>query len=166
MRRPFAILGSVLFFLIAPAFVAGVVPWWMTHWSFGPPILHFPAGRVFGAFLILVGIPPLLDSFARFALEGLGTPAPVAPTEHLVITGFYRHVRNPMYVGVVAVVLGQALLCGNLRVLIYGFLLWGAFHLFVISYEEPTLRKSFASEYQEFSSHVPRWIPRVKPWRT
>ena len=166
MRRPFAILGSLVFLLLAPGFVAGVVPWWITHWRLGPPLIGFPAGRIFGAFLILGGIPLVLDSFARFALQGLGTPAPVAPTRHLVASGFYRHVRNPMYIGVVAVVLGQGLLFGNLRVWIYGFLLWGAFHLFVISYEEPTLRKSFDSEYQEFSRNVPRWIPRVKPWRT
>lgn len=166
MRRPFAMIGSVLFFLIAPLFVAGVAPWWITHWRLEPPILNLRAGRGLGTLLILLGLPLLPDSFARFALEGLGTPAPAAPPTHLVASGFYRHVRNPMYIGVVAVVLGQALWFGNLRLLIYGFLLWGAFHLFVIAYEEPRLRKSFASEYQEFSRNVRRWIPRVKPWRT
>jgi protein-S-isoprenylcysteine O-methyltransferase Ste14 len=165
MRRLFAILGSLVFLFIAPGFVAGVVPWWITRWRFEPPIIAFPAGRIFGAFLILGGIPLVLDSFARFALQGLGTPAPMVPTRHLVASGFYRYVRNPMYIGVVAVVLGQALLFGNLPLVSYGFLLWGAFHLFVIWYEEPTLRKSFDSEYQEFSRNVPRWIPRLKPWR-
>ena len=115
--------------------------------------------------LIVAGVPALLDSFARFALQGLGTPAPVLPTDRLVVTGLYRHVRNPMYVGVVTVVLGQGLLIGSARVLGYGVVLWLIFHLFVLGYEEPTLRRSFGTEYDRFCRNVPRWIPRLRPWR-
>jgi protein-S-isoprenylcysteine O-methyltransferase Ste14 len=106
----------------------------------------------------------LLDSFARFALQGLGTPAPVFPTRHLVVTGLYRHVRNPMYLAVAAAILGQSLWFGNVRVLVYGFAVWLAFHLFVTAYEEPTLRRTYGHEYEEFCANVPRWIPRVRPW--
>ena len=74
--------------------------------------------RVLGVLLIAVGIPALLASFARFAPQGVGTPAPVFPTKRLVVSGFYRYVRNPMYVAVVSIVLGQALLLGN--VLVFG----------------------------------------------
>ena len=81
-----------------------------------------------------------MDSFARFALEGLGTPAPIAPTQRLVVTGLYRYVRNPIYIAVVAVIFVQALLFGDWRLLWYGALLWLAFHLFVVMYEEPTLK--------------------------
>jgi protein-S-isoprenylcysteine O-methyltransferase Ste14 len=105
------------------------------------------------------------DSFAQFALKGLGTPAPVFPTRHLVITGFYRYVRNPMYVAVVAVIIGQGLIFGNMRVLAYGALIWLGFHVFVVAYEEPTLQATFGSEYERFRAGVPRWIPRLSPWQ-
>ena len=151
--------------MIAPGFVAGVVPWWLSHWHVRPAFLGLTVFRVMGALLIPGGVPLILDSFARFALQGLGTPAPVLPTKHLVVTGLYRHVRNPMYVGVAAVIFGQALVFGNIQVLEYGLFIWLAFHLFVLGYEEPTLRSSFGEEYREFCANVPRWLPRFSPWK-
>ena len=112
--------------------------------------------------LLLIGAAIVLDSFARFALQGLGTPAPVLPTKHLVITGLYRYVRNPMYVGVGAAIFGQALMFGSKELLLYGGLVWLAFHLFIYFYEEPTLRKTFGEEYDVFCREVPRWIPRSR----
>src|SRR5215469_16914889 len=106
MRRSYAILGSFVFLLVAPGFFAAVVPWWITRWQLRPPLLGIVSLRVLGTLLIVAGIPPLLDAFARFAFEGLGTPAPVFP-KHLVVTGFYRPVLNQMYVGVTAVMFGQ-----------------------------------------------------------
>jgi protein-S-isoprenylcysteine O-methyltransferase Ste14 len=117
VSRAMAILGSALFFVVAPLMVAGLVPWWVTHWEFQPPFAGVELMRVAGAALIIAGLPGLLDSFARFAVQGLGTPAPIAPTENLVVTGLCRHVRNPMYVAVVAIVLGQAALFGDARLL-------------------------------------------------
>ena len=76
MRRLFAVVGSALFLLIAPGTVAGLVPWWISHWRMQAPLLGFSAFRLVGALLIAAGIPVLLDSFARFALRGLGTPPP------------------------------------------------------------------------------------------
>src|SRR5216684_9077619 len=143
MRRIFAILGSALFLVIAPGAVAGLGPWWISRWQMQAPLLGFFPIRVAGGLLIAAGLPVLLDSFARFALKGLGTPAPVFPTRHLVITGLYRFVRNPMYVAVVSVIIGQALLLGNVRVLRYGAVVGWGFHLFVVAYEEPTLRSTF-----------------------
>ncbi len=165
MRRLWASLGSVVFFLLAPGLVAGLAPWWISRWRMQPPLLGLSLLRVAGAALIAVGTPALLDSFARFALQGLGTPAPIFPTRHLVVTGLYRHVRNPMYVGVVSVIVGQGLLLGSARVLDYGVLVWLAFSLFVIGYEEPTLRRTFGDEYERFCANIPRWIPRLHPWR-
>jgi len=98
-----AILGSVLFFVAAPSVVAGLIPWWITRWEFLPPFFDLQATRAVGILLIVAGLPGLVDSFARFALQGLGTPAPIAPTQNLVVTGLYRYVRNPIYVAVVAV---------------------------------------------------------------
>jgi protein-S-isoprenylcysteine O-methyltransferase Ste14 len=127
--------------------------------------MDFPLLRAVGALLIVVGIPVLLDSFARFALQGLGTPAPVFPTRHLVVSGLYRHVRNPIYVAVVSVIVGQGLFLGNLRLLEYGAIIWLGFHAFVLAYEEPKLRATFGAEYGAFCAHVPRWLPRLRPWR-
>src|SRR5207249_1283755 len=117
-----------------------------------------------GGLLIAAGIPVLVDSFARFALQGLGTPAPVFPTRHLVVTGLYRYVRNPIYVAVVSAILGQALILGDARLVGYGGLVWLLFHLFVLVYEEPVLKASFGTEYELFCAEVPRWIPRHTPW--
>jgi len=165
MRRVFAVLGSIFFLLIAPGTVTGVIPWAISHWRMQPPLLGLPFVRVVGALLIAVGIPMLLDSFARFALQGLGTPAPVFPPKHFVVTGLYRNVRNPMYVAALGVIQGQGLLLGDVRVLGYGALVWLISHFFVIGYEEPTLRKRFAAEYDAYRASVPRWIPRLSPWR-
>jgi len=165
VSRAMAILGSALFFVVAPMMIAGVVPCLVTHWEFQAPFAGVELTRVAGIALIIVGLPGLLDSFARFAIQGIGTPAPVAPTENLVVTGLYRYVRNPIYVAVVAIVLGQATLFGDARLLWYGAFLWLAFHLFVVAYEEPTLRETFGSEYEDYRANVPRWIPRPTPWR-
>jgi hypothetical protein len=81
-----AILGSALFFVAAPSVVAGLIPWWITRWEFLPPFFDLQATRVVGILLIVAGLPGLVDSFARFALQGLGTPAPIAPTQNLVVT--------------------------------------------------------------------------------
>ena len=102
--------------------------------------------RGLGAIMILAGVPGLVDAFARFALQGLGTPAPIAPTRNLVVTGLYRHVRNPIYVAVVAIILGQAVLMGDWRLIAYGALLWLFFHVFVVVYEEPTLEQTFGRQ--------------------
>jgi len=144
--------------------VAGVFPYWISHWRLNPPLLGLSAFRLVGVLLIAVGLPVILDSFARFALQGLGTPAPVMPTKHLVVTGLYRYVRNPIYVGVTATILGQSLLFGNVQLLEYGLFVWLAFHLFVLGYEEAKLRSTFGDEYRAFCNNVPRWIPRFSPW--
>jgi protein-S-isoprenylcysteine O-methyltransferase Ste14 len=166
-RRVASVLGSAIFLLVAPGSVAGLVPWWISRWHLEPPFLGAAtvAVRAAGVLLIAAGIPMLLDSFARFAWKGLGTPAPVFPTRHLVVGGLYRFVRNPMYVGLIAVIVGQALLFANLHVLEYAAVVWAITHAFVLLYEEPTLRQRFGGEYEAFCANVPRWIPRLRPWR-
>jgi len=124
-----------------------------------PALLDFPPLRWLGALFIAAGLFVLLESFARFALEGRGTPAPVLPTSRLVVHGFYRYVRNPMYAAVVSVILGQALLLGNVWLLGYAALVWTAFHLFVLLYEEPKLRRSYGGEYEAYCARVRRWWP-------
>jgi protein-S-isoprenylcysteine O-methyltransferase Ste14 len=165
MSKAFAVLGSALFFVVAPFTLAGLVPWWVTQWEFRPAFFGVDLTRIIGGILIIAGTPGIVDSFARFALEGLGTPAPIAPPQKLVVTGLYRYVRNPIYVALVAVIIGQALLFGDRRLLWYGALLWLFFHVWVVIIEEPPLMQTFGTEYERFRTNVPRWIPRLTPWR-
>jgi protein-S-isoprenylcysteine O-methyltransferase Ste14 len=162
VNRLSAAAGSAVFLVIAPGVVAGAVPWWISQWRMDPPLLGVAALRIVGGAMAAAGAIVLVACFARFALDGLGTPAPVLPTRHLVVAGWYRYVRNPMYVAVVAAILGQALLFGNTGLLVYGAVVWLLFHAFVLLYEEPALRATFGAEYDAFRAEVPRWIPR---WR-
>ena len=119
LRRPTAIAGSAVFFVLAPGVVAGLLPWLLTHWH-RLPLSPYLALRLAGMMLIVAGLAFLIHAFVRFALEGAGTPAPVAPTERLVVGGIYRHVRNPMYVAVLAIIARagvavSAILAGPLR---------------------------------------------------
>lgn len=164
MRTFSAIAGSVLFLVAAPGIVAGVLPWLLTdHYS--QPLSAVPGFVAAGSILVVVAAAVLLHAFARFALDGLGTPAPVAPTEKLVVGGVYRHVRNPMYVAVLAIILGQALLFSSWSVIIYGSIAAAAMISFVKTYEEPTLARRYGAEYEAYRRAVPGWLPRITPWR-
>jgi protein-S-isoprenylcysteine O-methyltransferase Ste14 len=165
MKKLWAVLGSIVFFVIAPGTVVGLIPWLMTGWRIRTPLPGHAPVRIVGIALLIVGLVPLVESFGRFALQGLGTPAPTAPPEKLVVGGFYRHVRNPMYVGVLAAILGQALLFADARWLWLAAIVWLAFHIFVLACEEPTLRGMFEDDYDRFCTNVPRWLPRLRPWR-
>jgi protein-S-isoprenylcysteine O-methyltransferase Ste14 len=159
MRK--AAIGSVLFLFVAPGVVAGLVPYLLTGWeSTGPPL----ALAVLGALLIAAGTAVLLYAFASFVVEGRGTPAPVAPTEQLVVGGLYRYVRNPMYVAVGATIVGQALLLGRPVLLAYAAVFWAVVAAFVRGYEEPTLSARYGEEYAAYRRAVPAWWPRLRPW--
>ncbi len=114
--------------------------------------------------LLVVSVPVLVRAFWQFAVEGLGTPAPVAPTKTLVVGGLYRYVRNPMYLAVLGAIVGQALLLGQPRLLIYALVILTAFVSFVRWYEEPTLTRQFGAEYDAYRKAVPAWWPRRRPW--
>ena len=163
--RARAIVGSFVFFWLAPGVVAGAGPFVLVGWTMQPPLFGLPGGRVLGGAAIAAGLACLLDSFARFALEGRGTPAPLAQTEMLVASGLYRFVRNPMYVCVLVVIAGQALLFGRAWLFAYAGVVLIVFHLFVRFYEEPQLRRRFGEAYVEYCQHVDRWWPRLTPWR-
>lgn len=162
MSRTTALLGSALFLVLAPGTIAGLVPWMIVRWPAPIPSVVLAA---LGGLVMALGAVLLVECFTRFALQGLGTPAPVAPPQRLVVSGAYRHVRNPMYVAVVSLILGQAALFASSPLLAYGAVVWAAFHAFVLAYEEPTLRRQFPQDYAAFVDAVPRWVPRLTPWR-
>ena len=120
--------------------------------------------RAIGVALLVVSVPVLVRAFWQFAVEGLGTPAPVAPTKRLVVGGLYRYVRNPMYLAVLGAIVGQALLLGQPGLLVYAMVILTAFVSFVRWYEEPTLRRQFGAEYDAYKKAVPAWWPRRHPW--
>ena len=164
MSRARATLGSAMFFVVAPGVVAGLVPWWLTRWEVREVTLPYVPVQVLGAALILAAAAALVHSFARFVLEGSGTPAPVAPTERLVVGGLYRYCRNPMYVAVLAIIAGQGLLLARPVLLLYGALIWAAVAAFVRGYEEPVLARRYGNEYETYRRAVPGWHPRRRPW--
>lgn len=162
MRRSTAAAGSSVFFALAPGVVAGLIPWWLTGWRMREPLPYWAPVRIVGAVLLVAGGVVLVQAFARFVVDGRGTPAPVAPTEHLVVGGLYRYVRNPMYVAVVAAIVGQALVFGQLGLLAYAAVVWAACAAFVRWYEEPALRRRFGAEYDAYRRAVPAWWPRLR----
>lgn len=156
--------GSLLWLILAPGTVAVLIPWALTDWYFRSPFLRLTSMRLLGVILILFGLALVLEAFARFTFYGRGTPAPFKPTERLVITGSYRYVRNPMYVAVVAIILGQAFLLGQRSLLVYALVVWCCFQIFVLAYEEPTLERRYGQQYEAYRRGVRRWLPRTQPW--
>jgi len=167
VRRSIAAAGTAIFFVLAPGVVAGLVPWWLTGWRVRQPLPWWAWAplRVVGGVLIAAGVVVLVPAFVRFVAEGAGTPAPVAPTEHLVVGGLYRHVRNPMYLAVVATIVGQALALGQSTLLLYAAAVAAAMAAFVHYYEEPALAHQFGARYRAYQQAVPAWWPRRHPWR-
>ena len=165
VRKIAAAAGSAVFFALAPVTVAGLGPWLLTRWRPGTPLTSWPVLRLAGALLVVAGAAVLIHAFARFVVEGLGTPAPVAPTAHLVVGGLYRYVRNPMYLAVTATILGQALLLWRSVLLTYAAIVAAGFVVFVLGYEQPTLRRQFGPSYEAYLRAVPAWWPRRRPWR-
>jgi protein-S-isoprenylcysteine O-methyltransferase Ste14 len=158
-----AVVCSAMFFVVAPGTVLGIIPWLITRWELpdvgpGEQIL-----QGVGVLLIGAGLVPLVHVFAQFVKAG-GTPAPIAPIQQLVVTGFNRFVRNPIYVALIVVVLGQALLFGSLGLLAYAAVIWILTASFVHVYEEPALVRQFGREYEAYRHNVRAWIPRLRPW--
>ena len=164
MRRAVAAAGSAVFFALAPGIVAGLVPWWLSGWQLRQPLPYWAPLRAAGVVLIAAGSLVLVRAFVQFVVEGIGTPAPVAPTERLVVGGLYRYVRNPMYLAVVATIVGQALALGQPGLLLYAAAVGAAMGAFVHWYEEPTLHAQFGAQYEAYRRGVPAWRPRSRPW--
>ena len=158
-----SVVATILFVVLGgPGWLLVYLPWWMTRFrvAVAEPVWQMALA---GA-LILVGLAPLFESTLRFIFVGRGTLVPAVPTERLVVTGLYRYVRNPMYLGVFTTLGGEVLLFRS-RDLLTEFLICAlAVHLFVLLYEEPTLARRHPAEYPLYKNSVPRWLPRLTPW--
>ena len=164
IRRPAAAIGSAVFFLVGPGIVVGLIPWLLTSWQVCEPVTYWAPMRVLGVILLGAGLITLIVALVRFVVEGLGTPAPIAAPERLVVGGLYRYVRNPMYVAILAALVGQALLLGQLGLLLYAAALGLISVAFVRWYEEPALTRRFGADYEAYRRAVPAWWPRLRPW--
>jgi protein-S-isoprenylcysteine O-methyltransferase Ste14 len=153
-------LKTVIFSILVPGTVAFGVPWLLLQGAGGERVV-LPSVWLVGVLPLLFGVGLYLWCAAAFTFIGHGTPAPIAAPTVLVARGAYRWVRNPMYVAVLAVVSGQALLFRSWLLAGYALLLWGLFHAFVVGVEEPSLRRQFGTSYEMYLRAVPRWIPRV-----
>jgi len=160
MPRPvIPILNTILFTIVVPGTVVVYIPYRLTGRFHNPA--SGPLMWLSGAIIVL-GAAIYFRCAWEFAVRGLGTPAPIAPTKFLVTTALHRYVRNPMYLGVASVILGEAALFRSLHLVEYAFVMLLMAHIFVLTYEEPTLRRQFGESYEEYRRTVPRWIPRVR----
>jgi len=154
---------TAVFFVLAPGTMAGLVPWLITGWD--RPDHGLGPADVAGGVLIALGVVAVVACFVRFVAEGRGTPAPVAPTQELVVGGLYRFVRNPMYVAVASVIAGQALLFRSGGVVLWLAVFLAAVVSFVKGYEEPRLTEQFGESYERYRRAVPGWWPRLTAYR-
>jgi protein-S-isoprenylcysteine O-methyltransferase Ste14 len=151
------VAGSAGFILFGgPTIVAGLVPWLLTGWDADSQSAGL---RLLGIVLLLAGGALVLETTTRFALHGRGTPAPWAPPERFVERGSYRFVRSPMYLGVLLLILGQALLLGQEILYAWAVAAWLMFTAFLVFYEEPGLRRRFGQSYDDYRRRVRRWLP-------
>ena len=165
MRRA-AVLGSLGFFLIGPGLEAGVGPWLLTGgFETGDGLPDSVVLRILGVVLIVAGLAVVIHAYARFALDGIGTPSPMAPPRELVVSGAYRFVRNPMYVATAAVIVGEGLLLRQPVLLVAAAVYCIALALLGRRFEEPLLQSRFGAAYEDYRAAVPGWLPRLTPWR-
>jgi len=151
-------LKSLLFLIVAPGMVAGYIPLGLLR---NGSQIETGIFAYLALPLWLIGSIILLWSFWNFLKQGSGTPAPIDPPKELVAVGFYRYTRNPMYVGVLLVIIGHFLWFGFWYLLIYAMFIFFAFNTFVAYYEEPTLRKKFGAAYEDYCQRVPRWLLKL-----
>ncbi|MGC2477467.1 MAG: isoprenylcysteine carboxylmethyltransferase family protein [Candidatus Sulfotelmatobacter sp.] len=156
-RRFWAIVNTILFSILVPGTVAILVPRWLLGGFVRPA--NGPLTWIGGA-TFAVGAAIYFRCAWEFAVRGLGTPAPIAPTKFLVTTALHRYIRNPMYVGVALAILGEAVIFRSAHVAEYAALMLLTAHVFVVLYEEPTLQRQFGESYEEYRRRVPRWIPK------
>ena len=152
------LIGSLFFSIVIILIPLGIFMATRDGWL----VLDIGALRYAGLIPFILGALVSLCCVKDFVVRGKGTPAPFDPPSQLVVCGLYRYVRNPMYVGLFLVLIGEAALYFSVFVLFYSVLVISSAHAFVVFYEEPTLRRRFGDSYERYSRAVPRWLPRAK----
>ena len=160
---PVLVLRNTLWTLLLPGVIAGYIPWRFFGFRVGEIALGSGA-YLLGIVVFAAGVLVLLWCILEFARRGRGTLSPVDPARELVVTGLYRQVRNPMYVGVVTILVGEAVMARSLYLALYATAFFACANLFILVYEEPYLQRTFGSSYTHYKLHVRRWIPRASPW--
>lgn len=156
----------MFFTVLLPGTVTVLIPYWIVSTSNVGVFAISPSIRYLGVPLIMMGASGLLWCIWQFFSEGRGTLAPIDAPKHLVVRGLYKYVRNPMYVSVVSILLGEAIFFLSTAIMIEAGIFMVLAYLFVVFYEEPTLRRQFGESYESYSQTVGRWIPRSRPTKT
>ncbi len=152
-------LKILVFTVLVPGTVAGYFPWSIVR---GVPLLVTP-WVIPAALCSVVGVSIYLWCAYDFGVVGRGTPAPIDAPKHLVVRGLYQYVRNPMYVGVLMVLLAWNMLYRTESLLKYTLAVFVLFKLLVFFYEEPNLQRLFGEEYSDYKAKAGRWLPRIRP---
>jgi protein-S-isoprenylcysteine O-methyltransferase Ste14 len=155
------LLKTIIFTFLVPGTVTILIPYWLLSSRFAPPPMPLGIFRYCGVPLILIGASIYSWCAWDFTFAGRGTPAPIDPPKELVVRGLYRYVRNPMYIGVLSILLGEALFFAAQRLFVYTAVAFILYYLIVLLYEEPVLRQKFGESYRKYCQVVPRWLP----WR-
>ncbi len=155
-------LKTLVFTLVAPGTVTILLPYLILRWTRGLSVA-FAWTAVAGGLPVLCGAAIYTACAIGFVRFGRGTPAPIDPPKELVVQGLYRWSRNPMYVGIVSILIGESLLFRSLALLIYAGIVFVGFNLFIYLYEEPTLKRMFGTSYEDYRRRVPRWIGASNP---
>jgi len=163
MRKSTAAAVSVAWGVALGGTFGCLLPYLLNEWHFHRPLPYWTVAQAAGALLICAGLVPIVGSFVEFARAD-GTPVPAASPSRLVVSGFYRYVRNPINAGFVAVLIGEVLVTGSPGLLEYTAVAWCIGAAAVRFYEEPTLARKFGADYQAYRRAVRAWIPRSRPW--
>lgn len=153
------LLRSLFFTFLLPGTVTVLIPYWLVGGRHAPRDVTF---RYLGVSLIMIGAAGLLACIWQFFSEGHGTLAPVDAPKELVVRGLYKYVRNPMYVFVVTILIGEAILFRSTAIAVEAGIFIVLAYLFVVFYEEPALRRQFGESYERYSKSVGRWFPRSR----
>jgi protein-S-isoprenylcysteine O-methyltransferase Ste14 len=153
------LLRNLFFTILQPGIVAGLIPFLILKEGASnilaqPLIFH----HYLGATVFFIGLVIMITCIISFAVKGRGTLSPADPTKRLVVTGLYKFSRNPMYIGVMLILIGEAAFFSSRSLWVYSAIVFMAFNLFIILHEEPRLKRDFGTEYQQYGRTVRRWI--------
>jgi protein-S-isoprenylcysteine O-methyltransferase Ste14 len=163
--RILSAIFSVVLMVAAVVFILFAIPLWIIDWNFHLFPLEIGVFRFIGLIPIILGIVTMMGFIWGWILSGTGSPLPLDLPKELIVRGSYRFVRNPMYVGFYLILFGEILFFKSSALLLYLLVLFLIFHTVVVFVEEPMLKGKFGESYEQYCRSVPRWIPRLKPFR-